>query len=125
MVQPTPPRLRRRFIASFSIAATLLLLGVSLRADATKSLPKEPMPKCYCGCAVSHTRGGCVRMCELKKYAARWWATNCAKHRGNPPADTRGAGPRYPHPGRFERASNDAQPAPGAKCPPNVLGKRR
>ncbi len=59
---------------------------------------------CYCACAESHARGGCAKMCELKKYASRWWATSCAKPRAHTPANNAGTGPRLPHPDHAEHA---------------------
>ena len=61
---------------------------------------------CYCGCAQSKTSAGCTKMCELPKYASRWWAVTCAKPHMTTPTEKSGAGPRLPHPGRAERASN-------------------
>jgi len=43
-------------------------------------------------------------MCELKKYASRWWATSCAKPRAHAPANNSGSGPRLPHPEHAEHA---------------------
>jgi hypothetical protein len=43
-------------------------------------------------------------MCELKKYASRWWATSCAKPHRTFPKDDSGSGPRFPHPSRTEHA---------------------
>jgi hypothetical protein len=44
-------------------------------------------------------------MCDLPRYAARWWATTCAKPHMQPAPENHDAGPRYSHPGRAERAS--------------------
>jgi hypothetical protein len=45
-----------------------------------------------------------VKMCELPKYASRWWATSCAKSRKRSGGDNPGAGPRLRHRDRAERA---------------------
>jgi hypothetical protein len=45
-------------------------------------------------------------MCEMPKYAAKRWATTCAKPRFKRPVENRDAGPRFEHPGRNERAQN-------------------
>ena len=87
----------------------LLLIVVStseLQGDTT-GLPRSAPPAgCYCHCAVSAARNACTKMCELPRYASRWWATTCAKPRASSPAENHDAGPRLAHPGRAERASN-------------------
>jgi len=45
-----------------------------------------------------------VKMCELPKYASRWWATSCAKSRIHSNGDNPGAGPHLHHKDRAERA---------------------
>ncbi|MGB7847137.1 MAG: hypothetical protein WBL63_16090 [Candidatus Acidiferrum sp.] len=55
---------------------------------------------------MSRTSAGCGKMCELPKYASRWWAVTCAKPRASAPVETPDAGPHVPHPGRSERANN-------------------
>ena len=81
------------------------LLGFSAWADTSSSLRRVPTGSCYCGCSQSKTSVGCAKMCELPKYASRWWAVTCKKPRSNAPAEAPGAGPRVPHPARSERAS--------------------
>lgn len=94
---------------SFSVrllgAIICLLAGaLPLVADTPSMLRGIPTGGCYCHCAESKVRGGCVKMCESKKYAYRWWATSCAKpHMSTPRGDSH-AGPRYPHPRRTEHA---------------------
>ncbi len=81
------------------------VMGFSVWAD-TSGRVKEVNPVvCYCGCALSKTAGGCNKMCELPKYASRWWAVTCAKPRTNPPAEDPGAGPRLPRASHAERAA--------------------
>ena len=87
-----------------SPALCLLAAALPLLADTPSLLRDIPTGGCYCHCAESKVRGGCVKMCESKKYAYRWWATSCAKpHMGTPRRDSH-AGPRFPHPGRAEHA---------------------
>ncbi|MGA3176737.1 MAG: hypothetical protein ABSE19_05260 [Candidatus Acidiferrum sp.] len=99
-------RLRR--LATWVLLELILAAAVmafSVWAD-TSGRVKETKPGgCYCGCAMSKTSAGCSKMCELPKYASRWWAVTCAKPRANAPAATPGAGPRLPRPARAERAA--------------------
>lgn len=98
-------RLCRTFSARV-LASTICLLAAALPllADTPSLLRSVPTGGCYCHCAESKVRGGCVKMCESKKYAYRWWATSCAKpHMSTPRRDSH-AGPRFPHPGRAEHA---------------------
>jgi len=92
------------FFLELLFAATLLV--ISAWADSPSSLREPKTPGCYCHCAQSKTSAGCAKMCELPKYASRWWAVTCAKPRYSPPAEAPQAGPRMPHPDRPERASN-------------------
>jgi hypothetical protein len=99
-ISQSPAILRRILLAMALTAATT----VTLWADTTARLRSVPAGGCYCGCSESHTRGGCVKMCELPKYASRWWATTCAKPRVQRPAEDSNAGPRLRHPSRAEHA---------------------
>jgi len=85
-----------------TLAAALLIATASatLLADTSSRLRSVPAGSCYCGCTESHSRGGCVKMCELPKYASRWWATTCAKPRIRRPANDSNAGPHLHHPNR-------------------------
>jgi hypothetical protein len=85
----------------------LLLFGGSLMvlADTPSELHPKNVGGCYCRCAESRGHGFCVKMCDSPKYSARPWATRCVKPRLRLPAENRDAGPRYPHPGRAERAA--------------------
>ncbi len=89
----------------------LCLLGIvylagspTLLADTSALLRSIPASGCYCRCAESRLRGGCVKMCDSKRNASRWRATKCAKPHMQTPADNSNAGPRFPHPGRAEHA---------------------
>ena len=84
----------------------IILLGCSftLLADTPALLRSVPAGGCYCHCAESRLRGGCVKMCDSKRYVSRWWATTCAKPHMQTPTDNSHAGPRFPHPGRAEHA---------------------
>lgn len=105
----------RRFLSETDfrgrLSLSLLNAGICLLAftspllgDTPALLRGTPTGGCYCRCAGSMRHGGCVRMCESKKYASRWWAKSCAKpHMSTPMRDSH-AGPRFPHPGRAEHA---------------------
>jgi|SRR5579859_2573263 len=88
----------------FGTLICLLAGALPLLADTPSLLRRAPAGGCYCHCAESKAGGGCVKMCESKKYAYHWWATSCAKpHMSTPRRDSH-AGPRFPHPGRTEHA---------------------
>lgn len=96
---------RRSFgLAVASLFASFLGGSLILVADTPRELMTAEVGTCYCHCAGSHARRGCVKMCELPKYASRPWATTCAKPRLKLPVEERDAGPRFEHPGRSERA---------------------
>ena len=100
-------RLRRLTIwATLDLALFAGALALSTSADTSGTFRKEPASGCYCHCAQSKTSAGCTKMCELPKYASRWYAVSCAKARAQAPAVTPGAGPHYPRAPRAERASN-------------------
>ena len=87
----------------------LCLLGIvylagspTLLADTPALLRSIPASGCYCRCAESRLRGGCVKMCDSKRNASRWRAKKCAKPHMQTPADNPNAGPRFAHPGRAE-----------------------
>lgn len=84
----------------------IILLGCSLTllADTPALLRSVPEGGCYCHCAESHLRGGCVKMCDSKRYVSRWRATKCAKPHMQTPTHNSHAGPRFPHPDRAEHA---------------------
>ena len=108
MIAPFPlqARLRRAFLWFVFFVALVLFSGLILRADTAGATRSVPAGDCYCKCAQSKTKLGCAKMCEIPKYASRWWATSCAKSRAPSPSQNNGAGPRLPHPDRAERASN-------------------
>jgi len=87
--------------------AILCLFGGSLivSADTPTQLKKERVGTCYCHCPESHSAGFCVKMCDSVRYAATHaWANRCVKPHLQTPVERQDAGPRYPHPGRAERA---------------------
>jgi hypothetical protein len=84
--------------------AALLAMSWSLFADTPARLHAAPSPGCYCRCAPARRLGSCVKICELPKYASRWWAVSCAKPHGRSAGDNRGAGPRLHHRDRAEHA---------------------
>ena len=97
--------LRSKFSTRLVASALCFLAGaLPLLANTPSLLRAAPTGGCYCHCAESKVRGGCVKMCESKKYASRWWATRCAKPHMHTPARDSHAGPRFPHPGRTEHA---------------------
>jgi len=89
-------------LLGFGVA--LLACAATLSADTPSMLRGVQTTGCYCHCAESKKSGGCVKMCESKRYASRWWATTCQKPHMQSPAHNSNAGPRFPHPGRAEHA---------------------
>jgi len=86
------------------IAMTILACSFSVFGDTPALLRQVPAGGCYCHCAESNLRGGCVKMCDSKKHASRSWSRSCAKRHLNTPPRNSNAGPRFPHPGRAEHA---------------------
>jgi hypothetical protein len=82
----------------------VLACSLPLLADTPSLLRRVPAGSCYCHCAESKLHGGCVKMCDSKRYASRWRAARCAKPHMQSPARDSNAGPRFPHPGRAEHA---------------------
>ncbi|HXJ13278.1 MAG TPA: hypothetical protein VNH19_13480 [Candidatus Limnocylindrales bacterium] len=107
MTSPGLRRLRRLALwVLLDLALFAGALALSTSADTRGQLGKTNSGGCYCACPHSKTSAGCVKMCELPKYASRSWAVSCAKPRVKPPVETPGAGPHYAHKPRAERASN-------------------
>lgn len=73
-------------------------------ADTQQELRNPKVRTCYCHCAAGRMHRGCVKFCQLPKYASREWATSCDKPRLKLPVEKQDAGPRFEHPGRAERA---------------------
>ena len=99
--QPLPRTL------GFGVATLLVCFlagSLILSADTPTELRTATVATCYCRCAESSAHRSCVKMCETPKYAGRKWAKSCAKPRMKLPVENRDAGPRFPHPGRNERA---------------------
>jgi len=92
--------------ATKKISAVAVLAGgcLLLMANTAGSLRSVPVSGCYCGCEKTLGAGGCVKMCDLPKYASRWWATSCKKPRALTPKENPGAGPHLRHADRAERA---------------------
>jgi hypothetical protein len=87
----------------------LLACSIPLFADTSALLRRVTAGGCYCHCAEAHLKAGCVKLCDSKKYAQRAWATKCAKPHMQTPDKDSNAGPRFPHPGRAERAELQQQ----------------
>jgi hypothetical protein len=107
MASPFTKRLLR--LAGWLLLEFCFLIAAaafSVWADTSSRVTKPAVGGCYCGCAQSKTSAGCGKMCELPKYASRWWAVTCGKPRAKTPTDNPGAGPHFPHPPNAERASN-------------------
>jgi hypothetical protein len=89
----------------------LYCLGIALLAGSLPTLADTPAlihrirtAGCYCHCEESHRRAGCVKMCDMKRVAPRWWSTTCTKPHMQTPAQDSHAGPRFSRPGRAEHA---------------------
>jgi hypothetical protein len=100
---------RALFFRRLLLSAAALLAGSQiLAANTSVRIQPKADDGCYCHCAESRSRDGCTKMCELPKYAARWWATTCVKPRHHysplPNPANPGASPRLPHPDRAEHA---------------------
>src|SRR5260370_26403626 len=65
------------------IAMTILACSFSVFGDTPALLRQVPAGGCYCHCAESNLRGGCVKMCDSKKHASRSWSRSCAKRHLN------------------------------------------
>jgi|GEM_PF-1469093 hypothetical protein len=103
--RPVAPRGLNFRLALF-LSGLFALLPLVALGDAPGALRKIPAGGCYCGCSKRRQMGDCIKLCQLPKYASRWWATSCVKPRIHKPAGNPDAGPRFPHPGRAERAGN-------------------
>jgi|ERR1700722_2106072 len=91
-------------LGSVTLLACFLAVSPNLSADIPTELRTATVRTCYCHCAEARAHRDCVKMCETPKYAARRGARSCAKPRLKLPVENRDAGPRFPHPGRDERA---------------------
>jgi hypothetical protein len=97
-----PPRRFLRFGVLF-LFACFVGSALALYADTLAGLRAATVGTCYCHCEESSAHRACVKMCDAPKYAARAWATTCAKPRMNLPIKKEDAGQRFPRPGREER----------------------
>jgi hypothetical protein len=86
------------------LGSALLAMSWSLLADTPGRLKSTQAAGCYCHCSKGKGLGSCVKMCEMPKYASRWWATSCTKSRSRYSGDNPGAGPRLRHKDRAEHA---------------------
>ena len=114
----------RRLSRAFAIGATSLLACflsgsvLLLLADTPSVLRSVSVGGCYCKCSEAGAHPGCVKICDRPKYVARQKLVKCAKPRLHLPAENRDAGPRFPHPGRAERASAERASAERATTEP-------
>ena len=67
--------LQRAGLSAVAMTVALVLLSSGAWADGAVLLAHKDSA-CYCHCGMSKARGGCVKMCEMPKYASRWWATS-------------------------------------------------
>jgi hypothetical protein len=92
----------RRWMLALGLA---LVAAMSSVADTPGMLRRAGSARCPCVCGESRAHAGCTKMCETGRRASRRAAVTCIKPRIKIPAETPGAGPRFPRPGRAERAS--------------------
>ena len=100
------PLARRLALGTACLLGCFLAGSLILMADTPQEVQTPRVETCYCRCAEGRAHRGCVKMCQLPKYASREWATNCAKQRLQLPVEKQDAGPRFEHPGRNERAQS-------------------
>jgi len=55
------------------LGSALLAMSWSLLADTPGRLKSTQTAGCYCHCSKGKGLGSCVKMCEMPKYASRWW----------------------------------------------------
>jgi hypothetical protein len=92
------------FLKLLGLGVCLLACSLPLTADTPGMLRHATATGCFCGCPAAKAHGGCVKMCDSKRYASRWWVHTCAKPHMQSPARDSHAGPHFPHPGRAEHA---------------------
>lgn len=95
---------RFRFARLLAAGIGLLACSLTLLADTPSLLRHATKAGCFCPCAESKLRSGCVKLCDSRRYAFRSKALRCAKPHMSTPARDSHAGPRFPHPGRAEHA---------------------
>ena len=108
-MQQCPTRklpVRSKLLRILGWAIAILATSLPIFADTPSLLRTAQAGGCFCHCAESKIRGGCVKMCDSKRNASKWWAIKCAKPHLQTPAHNSNAGPRFPHPGRAEHAKN-------------------
>jgi hypothetical protein len=105
---PAPKTLLWRLL--FALGSILVISWSVLADTPLGGLKTQNVDGCYCHCAKTKGLGSCVRMCELPKYASRWWAVTCSKQRGRASRENKGAGPRLKHRDRAEHAQLQSKP---------------
>lgn len=109
---------RKAFVGVASVLACLLSGSlILLLADTPPVLRTAKVAGCYCKCSEAGAHPGCVKICDRPRFVGRQKFVKCAKPRVQLPAQNHDAGPRFPHPGRAERASADETPD-GAQSKP-------
>lgn len=98
------PRPRPKWLIRASILVLALGSSAILFANTPSELQEPNVGTCYCHCSMSSAHASCVKLCDSPKYKARTWLPRCAKPRLRFPAENKDAGPRFPRPGRSERA---------------------
>jgi hypothetical protein len=96
------PRMCR--VKFYSLGIALLAGSIPVLADTPALIHRIRTAGCYCLCEESQQQAGCVKMCDSKRTAPRWWSKTCAKPHMQTPAQDSHAGPRFPRPGRAEHA---------------------
>jgi len=106
MYGSVPSLIATRFSLRCVLALGLALIAaVASMADTSGMLRRAAPAGCQCDCSQSHAHAGCTKMCRPRRRASRWAAVTCVKPRIKIPAETPGAGPRFPRSDRAERAS--------------------
>src|SRR5215472_10036158 len=94
------------YLRLLGLGICLLASSLPLSADTPGLLRSATRRGCFCSCAAAKTHGGCVKMCDSKRFASRWWARSCAKPHMHTPTRDSHVGPSFPHPARAEHAQN-------------------
>ncbi len=74
-------RQRNKFPLALAMALLSAIAAVPLLADTRGTQTSNAQQfRCYCQCETNGEHPACPKkMCDLKKYETRWWATSCHK----------------------------------------------